>query len=234
MSAKSCILSLFACLLLDLTAPAAELRGVVLKADVEKNQLIIEGRGLGVRGVIMTFQLDKDTQIQAGRKPAKLTDLSPGRRVRVVYELQGDRRVALLITLVGGQPSSAPPATAAPSDGNSVSGILRRVSFTEREIVIIGPGRKGDGEVETTLSVPEVAEITKDQKTISFDDLKEGDQVLVETEKRDGRLVAKSIQLGVKAKPTTATEPGQHNIEKFRRALKLIDALLQMMDQKSR
>jgi Domain of unknown function (DUF5666) len=231
MSTQNCILSLFAGLLLSMAASAAEVRGIILKVDTE-NQLTIEGRGLGVRGAIMTFQLDKDTQIQMGRKPATAADLSSGRRVRVTYEIQGHRRVALVITLVGG-PLSSTPSAAAPDGGSSVSGILRRVNFTEREIVVVSPG-KADGEVETTLSVPEDAKITRDQKAISFDDLKEGDQVLVQAEKHDGKLVAKSIQLGVVTNANTNAESGQNSIEKIRRALKLIDMLSQMMDQKSR
>jgi hypothetical protein len=228
MSTKICFLSASASLLLGLTVQAAEIRGVVLKTDTQKNQLTIEGRGLGVRGVILTFQLDKETPIQAaGRKPAKLTDLTPGRRVRVAYEMQGDRRVAFLVTLLGAAPSSASPAE------NAVSGVLRRVSFTEREIVVISPASKGEGEVETTLSVPEDAKITKDQKPISFDDLKEGEQVLVQAEKRDGKLVAKSIQLGVAANAKPNPEPTQNKIEKLRSALKMLDFFLQMMEQKS-
>ena len=233
MSTKSCFLSLFASLLLGLTAGAAEFRGIILKADLEKHQVTVEGRGLGVRGVIMTFQLEKDTQIQVGRKPVQRADLVPGRRVRVAYELQGDRRIALLVTVLGGQPSPAPPATASPSGADSVSGIVRRVSLTEREVVVISPGSKGGGEIETTLSVPDDVKVLKDQKTVSFDDLKEGDQVLAQTEKRDGKLVAKSIQIAATASTAANPEPGQRKIQKLRSALKLIDLFLQMMDQKS-
>src|ERR1700752_4648743 len=103
MITKSCFLSLFGGLLLALPSLAAEFRGVIVKADPDTKQLTIEGRGLGVRGMILTFHLDKDSQIQIGRRPAAAADLSPGRRVRVTYELHGDRRVALLITLLGGQ-----------------------------------------------------------------------------------------------------------------------------------
>jgi hypothetical protein len=232
MITKSCFLSLFASLLLGHPSLAAEFRGVILKADPETKQLTIEGRGLGVRGMILTFHMDKDSQIQLGRKPATAADLSPGRRVRVTYELHGDRRVALLITLLGGQ-SQVPPASSAPGNPDNLSGTLRRVSFTEREVVIIGPGPKG-GEVETTLTVPPDAKITKDQKEIPFDDLKEGDLVLVHVEKRDGKLVAKSIQLGVTASASPNAEPSQNNIARLRKALKLIDAFLQMMEQTSR
>jgi Domain of unknown function (DUF5666) len=232
MITKSCLLSLFASLLLGLPSLAAEFRGVILKADPETKQLIVEGRGLGVRGIILTFHLDKETQIQMGRKPATAGDLSTGRRVRVTYELHGDRRVALLITLLGGQ-SPAPPVSSAPGNADNLSGTLRRVSFTEREVVVIAPGPNG-GEVETTVTVPADVKITKDQKEIPFDDLKEGDQVLVQVEKRDGKLVAKSIQLGVTANAQPSAGPSQNNIAQLRRALKLIDAFLQMMEQTSR
>jgi hypothetical protein len=232
MSTKCFFLSVLASLLLGLMAQAAEIRGIILKADADKHQLTIEGRGLGVRGAILTFQLDKDTPIQAGRKPASVTDLTPGRRVRVAYDLQGDRRVALLVTLLGAPPSSTPPAEAAPNSGNTVSGILRRVSFTEREIVVISPASKGGPEVETILSVPETAKITKDQKAIPFDDLKEGEQVFVQAEKRDRKLVAKSIQLGVTANANTNPEPAENKIEKIRGALKMLDFFLRMMEQK--
>lgn len=232
MSAKSCILSLFAGLLLSLASPAAEFRGIILKADTDKHQLTIEGRGLGVRGVVMTFQLEKDTQIQIGRKPAQPIDLVPGRRVRVAYELQGDRRVALLVTLLGGPPSAAPPAPAAPNGEKSVSGVLRRISLTDREIVVISPGTQAGRDVETTVFVPEDAKIAKDQKAISLDDLKEGDQVLVQVDNRDGRLVARAIQLGAITPPSSKPPQGQLNIQKIRSTLKMLDLFLQLMDQK--
>ncbi len=234
MRTKSCLLSLFASLIFNLAASAAEIRGVIVKADAANKQLTVEGRGLGVRGVVVTFQLDKDTQIQVGRKPATVADLSPGGRVRVVYDFRGDQRMALLITLQGSLPSPSPPAVPGASNGSSVSGILRRVSFTEREIVVISPAAKEGAEVETVVSVAEDAKIVKDQKTISFDDLKEGDQVLVQVEKRDDKLWAKSIQLGAAANANTNAEPGQRKIEQLRKALKMIDFILQMIDQKSR
>ena len=115
-----------------------------------------------------------------------------------------------------------------------MSGTLRRVSFTEREIVVISPAAKEGAEAETVVWVPEDVKIAKNQKAISFDDLKEGDQVLVQVEKRDDKLWAKSIQLGATANATTNAEPGQRKVEQLRKALKLIDFILQMMDQKSR
>src|SRR5437016_4639031 len=138
MTAKTCFLGLFVNLFVCLMAPAADVRGVVLKVDADKNQVTIEGRGLGVRGAIMIIQLDKNTQIQAGGKSASVADLAAGTRVRVTYDVQGEQRVALRINFLGAPPSSPPPpppAPAAPAGGsaNGISGTLRRVSFTERE-----------------------------------------------------------------------------------------------------
>ena len=101
-------------------------------------------------------------------------------------------------------------------------------------MMVISPAAKEGAEVETVVSVAEDAKIAKDQKTISFDDLKEGDQVLVQVEKRDDKLWAKSIQLGAAANANTNAEPGQRKIEQLRKALKMIDFILQMIDQKSR
>src|SRR5262249_15095767 len=232
MSAKSCFLSLIATLFLSLTAVATELRGVILKVDAEKNQLTVEGRGLGVRGLTLTFALDKDVQILAGRKPAKLADLTPGRRVRVTYELQGERRVALLITLLGAPPTPAPPPVSPAGGGANLSGILRRISFTEREIVVVSTDAKGSVEVETTVSVPEDVKIAKDQKAVAFEDLKEGEPVVVQTDQRDGKLVARAILLGATSTVNKPPEPGPNNVQRLRTALKLIDVFLQMMESK--
>jgi hypothetical protein len=234
MRIKSCLVSLFMIFALSVAASAAEIRGVIVKTDAAKNQLTIEGRGLGVRGAVVTFQLDKDTQIQAGRKLATLTDLTPGGRVRVVYDFRGDQRMALLIMLQGSPPGPAAPAFSGTVSANGVSGILRRVSYTEREIVIVSPAGKEGAEVETVVSVPEDAKIAKDQKAIPFDDLKEGDQVVVQVEKRDNKLSAKVIQLGATANANPNPESGKNNIKQIRNALKMVDFILQMLDQKSR
>jgi hypothetical protein len=234
MTAKHSFLGLVVGLLLGLPASAAEVRGVIVKADGDKNQLTIEGRGLGVRGAIMTFQIDKETQIQAGHKPLKMADLITGRRVRITYELQGDRRVALVITLLGLQPGSALPAVPPATNGTNLSGILRRVSFSEREIVVISSDAKGNVEVETPVWVPEDTKITRDQKAIPFEELKEGDAVLVQIEKRNGKLAAKAILLGAPGNVNKPVEPGQNNIQRIRQALKMIDIVLQMMEQKQK
>jgi hypothetical protein len=185
-----------------------------------------------VRGAVVTFQIDKGTQIQLGRKPITLAELTPGARVRVVYDFRGEQRMALLIAFQGSLPGQGPPPVLSGGrDGSSVFGILRRVSFTEREIVIITPGGKDGTEVETVVAVAEDVKIAKDQKAIPFEDLREGDQALVQVEKRDDKLWAKAIQLGAAAPASTNPEPGR-KIEQLRKALKLVDFILQMVDKK--
>ncbi len=231
MTAKSCVLGLMAALILALQAPAEEVRGVIIKADAGKKELILEGRGKGARGRSMTFLVDKDTQILIGKQPGQMADLVAGKRARVTYEFQGGRRVATLIMLHGAAPAAS-EIMPVPKDANAVSGVLRRVALTDREIVVISPAAQGKTEKETTLAVPENAKITKDQKAIRFDDLKEGQQVVVHPEKQGGKLVAKSIEVGAASKTNMPGAGGGPRTEKLRQILKMIDAYLEQAAQK--
>src|SRR2546426_8937630 len=94
MFTKSYAFSLLACLVLALTASAAEIRGIIIKADAGTNELTVEGRGRGVRGKMITFRLDAKTDIRVGTQPGRVADLVSGKRVRISYELQGSDRVA--------------------------------------------------------------------------------------------------------------------------------------------
>jgi hypothetical protein len=243
---KHSLVALMAALLFTSLAAAEEVRGTIVRMDADKNELTIEGRGKGIRGLVMRFVLDKDTQILLGRKPGKIADLATGKHVRVVYEVQPGRHKALLLTLPGaaadlfgsglpllppsnpGKTLSAPPV---PADPNTVVGVLRRVALTDREMVIISPGPNGQPERETTVAVPEDAKITRDQKPWQFDDLKEGEQVIVQTEKRDGQLVARSVQVGPAA-PVPAAPREERRIERFRQVLKTLDNYLQMLERR--
>ena len=69
-----------------------------------------------------------------------------------------------------------------------MTGVLQRVALTDREIVVIGPGAKGEPELESILTVPEDARITKDAKPAKLEDLKEGERVVVRTEKRGDKM----------------------------------------------
>ena len=84
-----------------------------------------------------------------------------------------------------------PPLATEPEDANAIRGVLQRVAVTDREIVTVGPNSKGEEEVETTISVPQSASITRDGQPIKFEDLKEGQSVIVHADSRNGKIVAK-------------------------------------------
>jgi hypothetical protein len=205
-----------------LTAPlaAGEVRGVVSKVNLDQKELLLEGRGRGVRGLTLTIYFTADTRFEAGRKPAQAADLSPGKHVRVLFEMRDGKQVATLVSWLG-LPAATPVAPPAPADPNTLVGKLARVSWADHEITVIGPGEK-----ETTLPVAEDATVTRDQKPILFEDLKEGEQVVVKFEKKDDKQVARSITVGAAAK----TEGPRG--EKAREVLKLIESILQQMRDK--
>ncbi len=234
MITRTNILSVLALLLFAWSAPAAEVRGIIVKADPDRKEFSIEARGKGMRGAVLSFQVDRDTQIRKGKEAGTMADLSSGERVRVVYEADQGRRVAVLVTVQTPLfPPAAPalPATPAPTAGNGLTGILRRVALTDREIVVIAPASKGGAETETTLLVPQDAKITRDQKPIRFEDLKEGETATVSPEKKEGKLLAQSIQIGAAA-ALPAAPPPDNRIARLRQALKMLDLFLQSREQK--
>ena len=100
--------------------------------------------------------------------------------------------------------------------------------------------------METTVFVPLQATITRDQRDIPFDDLKEGEAVAVVAQNKDGRLEAQSVTIGQPAVPGVAPPipaqvpqvpaqpmPADNNnkIAKLREVLRLIDGLLEQLDQ---
>ena len=222
MSATRYTLALMVGLSVAGTATAAEARGVIARLDLEKNELLLDGRG-ALRGEAMTFVVGKETQVLFGREAGELADLSVGKRVRVTYEMRGDKPVALVIRAFGARPSRPEPK----ADADAVTGVLQRVAPTDREIVVIGPGRRGP-ETETTITVPEKVRIVRGDKAVSFEALKEGEQVAVRAEKRDGKLTAVSIQVGAAA----AAPEESKTIPRIRRALQLVDQILQMAEQR--
>jgi hypothetical protein len=214
-----------AALLTGSLASAEEVRGVITKVDPDKQEVVLQVRGKGIRGLPMAFRLEEQTQILLGRQSVHLADLRPGARARILYENRDGWRVALAITAHG---SPSRPAGAALLDPTAITGVLQRVALTDREIVIIGPGPSGP-ETETTLVVPEGIKITKDNQPVRFEDLKEGQHVAVRTEKRDGKVVAASIQIGAAA---LAAPEKNDRIEKLRQLLKLADFFLQQMGER--
>jgi hypothetical protein len=236
MNAQRYFLAVLACLLFCAAAWSDEVRGVVLKTDPDKQTLTIEGRGKGVRKATLAIQITKETKILFGGKPARLTDLTAGKRVRVTYEARDNQRVAVRITALGlvQAAPAAPAAQAVPAarDGNTLSGTLQRIALTDREIVLISSGAGARGEVETTLLVPEDVRIVKDQKTVRLEDLTEGEQAVVVTEKKDGKLWARSIQVGVAPANKNAPQPQEQRIQKVRQVLKMIDMLLERLEKR--
>jgi hypothetical protein len=246
-------------ILLTTSAPllAEEFRGVIGKVDSEKKVLMVEGRGR-TRGIALTFSVDGDTRITVGREPGQLADLQPGQRVRIVYEIRDRQRRALSVTApnliqralnAGNEATAASPATpgvpaapgipAAPAAAgeNAVAGRLAHVGLTEREIVVVGPGSKGEKDLETTLLVPNDVKITKDQKPLKLEELKEGEGVTVRTEKRDGKLVAAAIQLGAAATATTSMKPPapeNNRIQRIRKVLQVADWFLQQLEEQQK
>jgi len=97
MFARNSLLSFVAILVLPLAAFAAEIRGVVTSVDANKQELTIETRGLGVRGMSMTFVLDKGAQVMMGQQAAGLGDLAPGKRVVLTYETKDGKNVAIRV-----------------------------------------------------------------------------------------------------------------------------------------
>jgi hypothetical protein len=182
-------------------AAAEDVRGVIVKVDPDKKLLVLEGKSKGYKGVVLRLRVPDDTEIVVGRKPAKLADLATGKRARVLFETQGNEQVALRISMVSLASlleafSGTPPAEtveAIPSSATSVKGVLRRISFTDREIVIVSPGPGKNSELETTFFVPDNARITHQQQSVRLTDLREGEAVAVEGENRNGQLTAKSV-----------------------------------------
>jgi hypothetical protein len=201
-------------------ACADEVRGRIVGVDPDRHQLRVEGRGR-FRGQTLTLQLDDKTQVSFGAAAAAVSDLTAGRRARVVYEDRDGKKVATSIRVLGPRPASAAPA----ADANTITGTLQRVAPTERELVVVGPGAKGP-QTETTVTVPEGVKILKGDKALTIDVLKEGEQVTVKVDRRAGRPKAVSVYVG----PAPAAERSDV-VPRLRTALKIADLILQQMEQ---
>jgi hypothetical protein len=217
MSATRSALALLFGFVVTVPASAAEIVGVIARVDPAKNELLVEGRGRS-RGEAVTLVCDGDTQVLFGKQTAVLADVPVGRRAHVTYETRDNRMMARVVRVNGPKPKAAAPAP----DKGAITGVLRRVALTDREVVVIGPGPMGK-ETETTVAVPETARIMKGGKAATLESLKEDDPVSIVAEKRDGRLTATVVQVGPPAKSDT--------IEKLRLAIKIADFLLERMQK---
>lgn len=222
-------------LLTALFGPADEIRGVIARVDPIKKEIVVQARGAGRRGQSFTLTVTPDTRIDKGGQAVQLAELTAGKRVRASFELRGGQHVALslsapdllgsLLGVVAPTPAPPPPPAAAapaPASGESVAGELRRVAFTDRELVVLGRGGQ-----ETILAVPEGLAVIRNGKPAEFADLKEGEQAVVRFVPRDGKRVATSVQVG----EAGAIPPQETRIQRLRRALKFVDELLDMADR---
>jgi hypothetical protein len=110
-------------LVLSSPALADEVRGVVVRADNNRHELVVEGRGRFARGTVFRFVLDKDTEILVGQNKGELADLTPGKDIRVTFENENGRPRALsvrvpnlaalgqgILPAIGGRAPPPPPA----------------------------------------------------------------------------------------------------------------------------
>jgi len=220
MSTMRPLFALLSGLLFSFPVSAAEVVGIVARVDLEKKELLLDGRG-AARGEALMFVVDNDTQVLFGKRAASLADVPFGRRVHVLYEVRDSRRVARIVRVNGPKPTA--PAT--PADKGAITGVLRRVALTDREVVVIGPGSMGK-ETETTVAVPEAARIAKDGKAATLEMLKENDMVRIVAEMRDGKLTAIEIQVGA------ATAKKSDLVPKIRLGLQIADLLLKQMEKR--
>ncbi len=219
MKASRSVLAVLAGLVFSVPLFAEDFVGVITKMDPDKKELLLEGR-LASRGRALTLVFDGDTQVMFGKQPGTPAELPIGKIVRVVYETRDSQQVARSIRVNGLRPNK--PAAPSSDKGSTITGILRRVALTDSEVVVIGPGAKGN-DTETTVAVPQTARIMKGGKAITLESLKEDDQVSIVAEQRDGRLTATAIQVG--------PAPSSDIVPKLRIAIKIADMLLQKMEK---
>ena len=158
-----------------------------------------------------------------GKEAAALKEVAVGTHVHVTFEGRDGKRLAVLVRVNGSRPRdvAAKPA----NDPNALTGKLRHVAYTEREIVLAMPG---DKETYVSLPVAADAKITRDDKAIKFDDLKEEEAAVVRTEMRDGKKVATAIMVG---KVTMAKPDEPSKIARIRQILKIADVILELAEK---
>lgn len=266
MTRTHCLAAALAALLLPAAAARAEeARGVLKDFDPAKKQLVIEPRG--GRGVTASFMVSDNAAVTIGLRDGKLADLVPGKRVRLTYEIRDGKAIvtAIHVTDIVGTlqrlqaltappgpfappgpaapPAAAPmPPAAGPPGGATVTGTLRRVAPTEREIILALP--EAGREKYLALPVAADAPVTRDGKPIALADLKEEESATVRTATRDGKPTAVAIQVGrppAGAAPAPAAPqapaaapapPAESKINQVRRVLQMVDQLLEQFEKR--
>lgn len=187
----------------------------------KKNPLEIQVDVDASWGLALDFILGRDAPVRIKSGPRKQGEKGARVRVRVEHRRGGKVDVDVNIPT----PQRGPAPVGLPADGNSLAGVLQSISLTEREIILVGLGPNGGREVETTLLVPEEAKVTRDQKTIQLEDLKEGERVVVRTDTVKGKKVVQSIQAGEGAMV------GAGNPDRLSQALNLAELILNLINQ---
>jgi hypothetical protein len=140
--------------------------------------------------------------------------------------------------LPGAPPAPAAPAPAAPAPvapipqgGEAMSGTLRRVAPTEREIILATV--EGGQEKYLVLRVPADAAITRDGKPIALADLKEEEAATVRIANRDGKAAAAAIQVGQRVEGAVPLAPApESRITQLRRVLQMADQVLEQFEKR--
>jgi hypothetical protein len=207
-----------------ISAASAEFRGTVKQVDLDKKEVVVEGREKGIGKVVRTFVFGQESRVLFGKQPGELSEVAAGRRASVHYEISEEKRLITVLAVNGPRPSKTAASKKTAGAENLVAGLLRRVAITDREIVVIGSDSKTGKETETTLEVAKDAKVTRNQKAIKFEDLQEGEQARVRVEKRGDKLLAVAITIGADA-------PQGMTIERVRQILRWVDWGLEMAKQ---
>jgi hypothetical protein len=216
------------------SSAADEVRGRIVRVDLDRKEMVLH-HGSRARGVDYTFALDDRTEVLFAGEAGALADLPAGRLARVSYEDRDGKAVARVIRIplplraaTGRTPPAPVPETPA---GDAISGTLLRIGVTDREIIVIGPGRKGQ-EAETTIAVPEGVPITRDGKKIGLDCLQEGEAVTVGMDPRASQPTARSVRVG-KGPPAPAAMRTEDVVPRVRQVLKVVDQILQQLEKRA-
>ncbi len=189
-------------------AGAETARGVITKVDVEKGQLVIQGKGKGS----MTFSLVKDARVEKGKKDGKVKDLRVGRRVRVRYKEDGEKLVATSVRVMGRK--------AARANGRPILGRLQDIDLEDRQITVRGKLGRGEKRRAITLDLPDGVKVTRAGKPFKLKDLEKGTLVRVEHRTRGGQLEAQAIHV----------IDAQALIDRTRHAMNRLDFYLKMAE----
>jgi hypothetical protein len=196
-------------------AGADEYRGVLIKVDGEKKEIVVDVRNGGRRGTSVTVTVDKDTAVLFGSTPGNLSDLAVGKRVRVSVETRDGKNIATVI-----YPFGLKPASVTRGEDKPGTGTLRAIAAADKKLTVASRGKDGK-ETETTYSIPDSAKITRSDKTIKLDELKTGERVTIDTEKKGDQTIVAAVQV---------LPPDPSDIQKVRGILKEIDFALQLLE----